>query len=189
MIGRLGVPGFAVLLTLMGCDEHRRIEEPANPECRTAIAVATGIVFPAECGPLLGWPFPSPSPKEITGYWSVPPETVADLERRLPEGLGQTRDVLITRRPTAENRTYVTREFDEILGRLDRYQRQYVGVELGHGRRRVLVNFSPKDDPLSPGGYGARRWVVVDDGGSSYWRIAYDPETGHFAGFDVNGGA
>jgi hypothetical protein len=80
---------------------------------------------------------------------------------------------------------------DEILAHYSEYRRQYIGIVVTGGARRVLINSFPEARN------GARdefpnwleTWVDVDDGGTDFWRIEYDLGTTAFVGFDVNASA
>jgi hypothetical protein len=74
---------------------------------------------------------------------------------------------------------------DEILATYGNYGRQYLGIVLRSGDRRVLVNCFPRGEAPD----WKQRWFRhddIDDGGPSLWRIQYDVGSGRFLGFDVN---
>ena len=131
----------------------------------------------------------------MVGYWMVTADSVALLESRLRSALEraqrspETVDVSVKGDP--EQTANAAYDIEDILKRLDRYRRQYLGIEFSGNRRRILVNFFPeaerdRDDSHS---YWKTSWVSVDDGGTDYFRIQFDVSSGDFAEFDCNGGA
>lgn len=67
---------------------------------------------------------------------------------------------------------------------LDEYHAQFVGIGESTGKR-IFGNFfcddASKDWKTEP--------VVVQDGGDCFFQVSYDPDTGDFGGFFVNGEA
>lgn len=133
--------------------------------------------------------------ERVAGYWTPTRDMVESLEARLRSALEHAREVpesldrLCKGHP--QRAAYVSREIGGILARLGEYRRQYIGVVLVGGRRRILVNCFPGSGTDSDDSYGywKAQWVLVDDGGNWYWRIQYDAERNEFAEFDSNGNA
>jgi hypothetical protein len=88
-----------------------------------------------------------------------------------------------------QRRSYLTREVGKILDELVTYRRQYIGIVVDGGSRRILVNCfpGPSVDPSDFYAYWRQQPVLVLDGGFRYWRIQYDVDTGQFMEFDSNG--
>lgn len=82
--------------------------------------------------------------------------------------------------------------------------RQYVGIYV-HGKKLVCLSASPvallessaracaqgsaPRDSDCRSDWWRREVIRVNDGGMSFWRIVYDPETGEFSNFEANGEA
>jgi hypothetical protein len=67
--------------------------------------------------------------------------------------------------------------------RLPEYKRQYVGI-VENGRELILVNaFCTNEFDWQ------EEAVIVSDGGDCFFRVIYDPTTGSFEDFEVNGEA
>lgn len=64
--------------------------------------------------------------------------------------------------------------------------RQYGGVIVDK-QRLVFVNFACERS--GHGGDLRKRWIVVDDGGSCYFNLRWDPKTKRFSDLAVNGEA
>jgi hypothetical protein len=73
------------------------------------------------------------------------------------------------------------RDAPEIAARLSQYRRQFVGVRDAEGER-IFGNFFCTEDP-------ATRPLLVDDGGSCYFSVFYDPATVSFSYLFVHGEA
>ncbi|MBR6183900.1 MAG: hypothetical protein IKQ76_04945 [Bacteroidales bacterium] len=94
-------------------------------------------------------------------------------------------------------------------GGLKNYARQYVFMKGPKGGRYVYINFvymgwadlEDKEPPLCdpegphavppppPGSYMSREWLIVDDGGDTYWRVFLDLDKGKVERCGVNGHA
>jgi hypothetical protein len=72
----------------------------------------------------------------------------------------------------------------QILKRTKGYRVQFVGILYPGNKREIWCNFFPvhRDFP-----YWRERKVEVHDGGCSYWRISYDPDTDKCYNFETNG--
>ena len=62
------------------------------------------------------------------------------------------------------------------------YYRQYVGVVVG-GRKLIYVN----GICVKPPSYWTRKLENVCDGGACFWGVLYDPASGEFSHFEMNG--
>jgi hypothetical protein len=62
------------------------------------------------------------------------------------------------------------------------YYRQYVGVVVG-GRKLIYVN----GICVKPSSYWTRKLEDVCDGGACFWGVLYDPASGEFSHFEMNG--
>jgi len=127
-----------------------------------------------------------------SGYWTPTPESVAKLEDKLKSALerGQQKPEMLVQpgKHSAKELAYVAGEIGSVLENLPSFRRQYVGLIMKDGTRRILVNAFPgaeKERERFP--YWRQGIVWVDDGGFWYWRIQYDLETGTFSHFDSNG--
>jgi hypothetical protein len=80
-------------------------------------------------------------------------------------------------------RAYVLGEIGKILAVFDDYSVQCVGVVID-GHRRIYCNcfLTP-----NPSGEPVQDWILVADGGYSFWRIQYDCVDDACVGFDSNG--
>ena len=129
----------------------------------------------------------------VEGYWTPDSDVVSKLESRLRDALerGQASPGAIDpfSKDSQERGAFVTREIGKILEHFGEYRRQYVGIILPEGARRILVNSFPSPENVPPDFHA--RWrqklVAVDDGGFWYWRIQYDVKTEKYLDFDSNG--
>jgi len=99
-----------------------------------------------------------------SSYWTPSADEVMALERALPAHLAHAAAQLVPK--------------------LGRYKRQYVGV-VENGARLVFANFFCDARPIE----WMHRPVIVDDGGDCYFQIKYDPSTGAFSALNINGDA
>jgi len=74
-------------------------------------------------------------------------------------------------------------ESDEALPPSTTYHRQYLGF-VKHGRRYIYGSFYPGQGKMAT--RERDNPVRVCDGGSAYWGVVYDPETGEFSDLVVN---
>jgi hypothetical protein len=130
--------------------------------------------------------------ERVVGYFAPTPATIGTLEDRLRPALevGRTKPEALYRFSTdperrAEETWGVRSALTEIVGHFRAYRRQYVGIIVQGGARRVLVNSFPELE-ITASAWTAHWIDGVDDGGSDYWRIQYDLASGAFLGFDIN---
>ena len=69
---------------------------------------------------------------------------------------------------------------------LAKYHRQYLGIQVLGGPRIIFVNAFLEDHSPDPQNW-RRRMVCVDDGGTGYWHVQYDPVDRRFRRFGFNG--
>jgi hypothetical protein len=105
---------------------------------------------------------------QVQELWFPTEAQIAALEQNLPSYLQTLADASV--------------EVSEgLVDRLPEYKRQYAGF-IQNGRRLILVNATCADD---------LNWqtqpVIVDDGGDCFFRVTYDPASGSFEHFEVNG--
>jgi hypothetical protein len=152
---------------------------------------ARGVIFAPSCAAEFGsaWQrFGDP----VIGYWQ-PPATVIDaLEASLRPALesGRSKPESVARmsrdaRDRAEEAWGIFGAIEEILAHFGEYRRQYAGIVVRGGARRVLVSCFREDVPREFPHWDTQ-WVEVDDGGASFWRIQYDVDSGRFLGFEMN---
>lgn len=112
-----------------------------------------------ELGPLLG--------NDITEFWLPTEQDVANLEAGLP-GYLQANEQQFENLPV-------------LWERLNKYKRQYVGY-VEEGRQVIYVNFfyNPPDNNWK------KEFIMVMDGGDSYFNLRFQVETGQFYGLQVN---
>lgn len=127
-------------------------------------------------------------PGRVQGYWTPGEALVRDVERRLPPVL----DRVLVRVAHANDYEHTATTAD--------YHRQYVGITRG-GKRLVYVNGvtrwfvkrrmelaqDPRFGPVDTAAVSWRR-VPLDacDGGSGFFGVVYDPETGEFGRVEFN---
>jgi hypothetical protein len=108
----------------------------------------------------------------VQTVWKPSEEIVASLEEDLPSYL--------------QTMAAVTPGIsDDFVDRLPTYKRQYVGFIQEDGLALILVNATcAGDDQI-----WRTRPVIVMDGGDCFFRVTYNPGTGSFKDFQVNGQA
>jgi hypothetical protein len=160
----------------------------------------SGVIFDATCTQDVADYLRARTGAGASDYFAPSVEQVRALELRLRSALERGRAEPETLLPIAGDREQradmrwgVRGALDEILAHYARYRRQYAGVVLTGGVRRVLAS------PFPEARAGERdefpdwttRWLgdAVDDGGADYWRIQYDVSSERFSAFDVNGSA
>jgi hypothetical protein len=121
----------------------------------------------------------------------VPEEDAGEFSTYFPEG-----QLISVWTPTVAEIEALERDLpgylqDEAAGnpsanfsdRLPEYKRQYVGI-VENGRELILVNaFCTNEFDWQ------EEAVIVSDGGDCFFRVIYDPTTGSFEDFEVNGEA
>jgi hypothetical protein len=128
-----------------------------------------------------------------SGYWTPSAAIIETLESRLRAALelGQRAPESIVSRlkDDPSRRDYVAREIGTVIAGLATCRRQYVGVVMEDGAKRVLVSgFPPAENATSDDfAYWRQGIVWVMDGGASFWQIQYNVEDGSFTEFDSNG--
>lgn len=173
---------------------------PSGP-CNTVLLArrfSRGVLFGAECGPSVPVRAQRSGPEAVTGYWTPTPDVIESIELALRGSLEGERSKFreMARASGVEEANVewavgAVSAVDEILAHYSEYRRQYIGIVVTGGARRVLINNFPEVRK------GARddfpnwleSWVDVDDGGAEFWRIEYDVGTKTFVGFDVNASA
>ena len=185
----------AVLLGNAACASHHVQPAAATIDCSGTIEIQgasyLGVIFPPECASGAA----SAVGERAVEYWLPTAEIVAKAEQGLRAALDEARkspSSIDAQALTSPARAaYVAADIGAIVDRLGRYRRQYLGLRLADGRQRLLINFFPSAEAGASDsfGYWKQRWVVVDDGGNSYWRIQYDVPSGAFMSFDCNGNA
>jgi hypothetical protein len=108
----------------------------------------------------------------VEAVWMPTEEIVARLEQDLPSYL-QT---------MAAVTPGISADF---IDRLPTYKRQYAGFIREDGLALILVNATCAGEDLN----WRTQPVFVMDGGDCFFRVTYDPATGSFEDFDVNGEA
>jgi|SRR5215471_4300036 len=125
----------------------------------------------------------------VCDYWTPTPELIAKLESRLRPALetAVTSPESVTYFPAgnAERASYVTAELAKTLDHFAKYKRQYVGIILPDGSRRILVNCFDCWQDLCAN--WRKRLVVVNGGGYHFWRIQFEVATELFQDFESNG--
>jgi hypothetical protein len=154
-----------------------------------------GAIFAAECGPTINGPN-AYAGDAVVGYWQPTPALVETLEARLRPALelGRKNPESVVKLPAGKDirdevSSATSGAIGEILASYTSYRRQYLGIILRRGGRRVLVNSLPEATPGTADEFAdwKERWVdYVDDGGSSFWCIEYDVASGRFLHFEVN---
>jgi hypothetical protein len=124
-----------------------------------------GVIVPAEDAGGFSVYFPE---GQLISAWTPSAEDIEALEQDLPGFLQDE---------AAGNPS------DDLGDRLPEYKRQYVGI-VENDKELILVNAFCTDE---------FDWqeeaVIVSDGGDCFFRVIYDPATGTFTGFEVNGEA
>jgi hypothetical protein len=110
-----------------------------------------------------------PTPKNVRGFWLPRLEDIDRLELSLPPYL------------------FDLKKAGQTVPAPGVYHRQYVGI-IQNGQRLIYGNFySDVWDVFEQRINEKRTWVMVCDGGPSYWGILYRPATDSFEGIAFNG--
>jgi len=146
--------------------------------CQTVVLIPPErtAIFPVELTPqllLICDELPRGVSESI--FWTPKETDLVDLDTRLPAYLKKTMLVM------AENS-------DRGLPLWERYCRQVGGIVV-NGKRMILVSYARFDhlfgleaDPE----WWRKGVVAVNDGGSDYFRVIYDPSTRQFIWYDQN---
>ena len=116
-------------------------------------------------------------PGHVSSGWDPTPTQVAQAEARLPGFVVKNRDKTRDRQPPKP---------------FDQYVRQYLGVVIDD-ETFIYVNLFPRDIVESRARFGKEpddwrsTFVVVCDGGASFWGVLFDPRTLRFFSPRFNG--
>lgn len=130
-------------------------------------ANSKGVIFTAEQSEAELY-FIAPN---ATGAWQPSAADVAKLEADLPAFLQSAENPWLRTDPP-------------IWEREPEYMRQYLGI-VENGEKLIYANFFCSDS----GGDWQEEFVLVMDGGDCYFQVKYNPTTGEFFDFSVNGEA
>jgi hypothetical protein len=152
---------------------------------------ARGVIFDPSCSASFA-PEMRLYDDDVVGYWPPPLAVIDLLEAGLRPALesGRSKPESVALMPSdpedrAEAAWGISGAIEEILAHFRDYRRQYAGIVVRGGARRVLVN-SFREDVRGEFPNWNTVWVEVDDGGASFWRIEYDVGSGRFLGFEMN---
>jgi len=138
-----------------------------------------GVIFDASEAPLIRGFVDG----DVQGFWTPTAGDVDLFEKHLRPALeaGIRRPVILS--PSEPDRV-LPEHLRTILKRLSNYRRQYFGVIGSSGVKRLFVNLFPASAEDKS---WTRHYVFVFDGGTSYWRIQFDPASRRFLQFNTNG--
>ena len=200
-------PGISTALVLIaGCQSAQSAgpgpagaSEPAAAEpCATELVTgqpARGVIFAPSCAPVFAHAVRDPDRDVVVGYFRPTAAQIQALEAGLRPALelGRTKPESLVRMPVAaDDRAEwswgVQGAITKILEQFTEYRRQYAGIVARGGARRVFVSSFPEIEADGRDDFPdwTVRWVDVDDGDHSFWRIEYDVDSGQFSGFDSN---
>lgn len=107
-------------------------------------------------------------------------DSVRELETGLREAIA-ARLSEASRQVESPARDKDVARMEQIKASLDKTVRQYAGVVVSGGARRILVNAFPDD------AYCYRdEFISVADGGAQFWRVQYDLSLKQFVHWEVN---
>jgi len=187
---------------LIAC--QRTAEDPSRraAACKTDVVKTHGIrgvIFSEACAQTLARSTRIVPEGHAIGYFQPTAAEIEALEKRLRPALelGRKKPETITEMPeTPEEREEwfwgVRVALEGILKTYTKFRRQYVGIVVHGGARRVFVNCFPEVEAGGREEYPdwTLRWMdYVDDGAWDYWRIQYDLASGRFFGFEINASA
>lgn len=137
--------------------------EPLDPELGVLLP-STTTLYCAAGGPW--WAFE---------FWRPTPSQLSQLEEDLSHFLPHV-DSLVRYRYWGDHVSFRA------------YHRQYVGLQ-GFGEQRVIAvnGFLDLESERHPN--WRRNMACMDDGGTNYWHVQYDPVARRFRGFGFNGTA
>jgi hypothetical protein len=155
-----------------------------------------GVIFTKICSKELADSVQRAASEKVIGYFQPTVDEIQTLESRMRpalEGGLKKPDSLTHMELPADEREEeewgIRGALAGILRDFTKYRRQYVGIVLQGGARRVLANSFPEVGPDGKDGYAdwKLRWIdLVDDGAWDFWHIEYDVASGQFLGFDWN---
>lgn len=129
-----------------------------------------GVIFAADNAAEVGLQFEF---NEIIGeFWTPTEEQVMRLEAGLV--------------PFLQGALSSREDGEDIWGNLDGYRRQYFGITFEGEEPVIYANYFCSNDFVDDWQNG---YVSVDDGGSCFFQLMYDPEAGVFSNLRVNGEA
>lgn len=177
------------LAVLSSCSAEGGAGASVQQRTATPELGASTVVLPASSGSQVRWL----GHPEGTAYWDPTHEQVARiaslLRPALEKGLAEPLLLDPTARDMPDRQAWIQTEVGLILGQLDDYRRQYVGIISHEGRIQILVRCFPGPD-MDPG-FPFESWreeiVVVSDGGADYWYAVFDVEHGVLVHLDSNG--
>jgi len=168
------VIGIMILINLVACNGIP-VEKPSvditstatteKPESLTVVVNQNWVIFTKSQAKRMGvasWPV------ERDDYWTPSADDILKLEEKIAEYLSQNSNLLYRQPPVWE--------------RLDEYQRQYIGLELG-GKQIIFGNFFCTSGRVN----WREELVFMLDGGDCYFQVEYDVESGSFIMLMVNG--
>lgn len=132
-----------------------------------ALSVLLPSSTPLWCAPTGNW--------GMFEIWRPTPAQIAQLEQDLAPLLGSA-DSLPVYHPTWDHPPLRT------------YHRQYIGLHLLGEPPIIYVNAFIDQEWLASWDW-RRRLVCVDDGGTGFWHVSYDPVGRRFRNFGFNGDA
>jgi hypothetical protein len=204
---------LALCLLLIACQPAQTVgpgrsaasAKPLAPEAAATEACASelvtveavrGVIFDAACAPAVARSVRNRADDTVIGYFRPTVAQIRALEVHLLPALelGRSKPETLSRMPAgAEDRAEwswgASGAIAEILQHFAEYRRQYVGIVVQGGARRVFVNcflegqVDGRDDFPS---WKVRLIDYVDDGGAEFWSIEYDVASGRFLGFNIN---
>jgi hypothetical protein len=201
------IRALATVLLVIGCHPSLQSSPGTGPShavqkgCASQFVTSgtvRGVIFSEACGPAFAAGVRAAADSAVIGYWQPTTATLEALEARLRPALevGRSRPESLASMPRdAEARAEAVwglkAAIGEILAHFGEFRRQYIGIVVRGGARRVLVNCFREVAPGATEEFPAwqNRWADadrVDDGGADYWRIEYDVSSGRFLGLDVN---
>jgi hypothetical protein len=113
--------------------------------------------------------------EDVTGYWTPIEADIQAMEAALP--------AFLLAEEQREGSLIQQRAAEGMYQQLDRYTRQYVGVNAG-GEKLIWGNYF-----CHHGGEWQETLVLVEDGGACYFSVTFNPATGEFSNLDINGEA
>jgi hypothetical protein len=121
------------------------------------------------------------------GFWTPTESEIAKIEAIIPLTLKRALEEPdeLADLVGSNGKDFARQEIPKILANYSVYARQYAGIVV-NGKRRIWCNFFDRRHvEQQPDGW-RRSWLVVFDGGSSYWRIECEVDTGRCTDFNSN---